>query len=221
MHNISVIISIIAYVVLFLNIVLYLYYLNFKSNRLNWFNTFLILGLITQITALIFTSQKINNLPLLHIYTLLEFIFLSLFYKNILKQEILSKKYFNILIISISISILIILNSIFLQNIYTFNSNAKTLTQVIYICYALTYFFNVTLEKTPIIKFLNSINAAILLYYAGSLFIFMFSNVFFSLSKEHIVFWVVNALLYLIFQLWVFIALWTFRQQTRTKSISL
>lgn len=209
-------ISIVAYFFLFANIILGYYWFKFKKNELRWFNIFLVFAFIIQITALIFTRLKIYNLPLLHIYTLLEFISLSLFYKDIIKKEFSLKKHFNLLIIIISI--LIILNSIFLQDIYTFNSNAKTLTQVIYIGYALAYFFQAPFERSDLSKLLISINSAILLYYAGSLFIFMASSAFFQLTEMYRFFWVINALLYLIFQLLVFVALWTFRQRTRTKS---
>lgn len=216
MSNLIVNISTFAEILLLINIILYYFNFKFSKQISIWFNIFLILGLITQIISKILFINSYQNLPLLHIYTLLEFIFLSLFYKDIITKEFFLTKYFNAFIIIMSV--LIILNSIFLQNLYTFNSNAKTLTQVIYIGYALVYFFQAPFERSDLSKLLNWINSAILLYYAGSLFIFMASSAFFQLTEMYRFFWVINALLYLIFQILLFVALWTFRQRTRTKS---
>lgn len=186
---------------------------------LRWFCFFLILALITQVTAKIWVwwLHYGNNLFLLHIYTFFEFIFLSLFYKQLLHKNAFFQKYH--LYFIFGISLLIVLNTVFLQPWIGFNNNAKTLTQVIYIGYAVAYFFQeaATIDKNAQQRLLTLINSAILLYYAGSLFIFMFSSTFTSLDDFVKVFWIANALLYLIFQLLVFIGLWIFRQ--RTKSI--
>lgn len=214
MSNLNLTLSIFSYLILLINILLCSYLSNKSKSIIKWFNAFLILGFIVQISMLVLYMQRFNNLPFVHLYTLLEFIFLSLFYKNILQKETFLKKYFTVFIISISI--LIVLNSIFLQNIYTFNSNTKTLTQLIYISYALAYFFQALFDRNALSKLLNWINSAILLYYAGSLFIFMASSAFFQLTEMYRFFWVINALLYLIFQLLLFIALWQFRQQTKS-----
>lgn len=163
------------------------------------------------------TNKQANNLYLLHFYTLIEFILISMIYREVFKQNQFLSKYF-VLFIGL-ISGFIIANSIFLQPITVFNSNAKTLTQSIFIAYAVTLFiqdmYNTGNSYSPILK---TINSAILLYYAGSLFIFMFGNVFFQLDEFHRIFWVANAILYLIFQLLVFTAIWQFRQTKSTYS---
>lgn len=162
-------------------------------------------------------NKSINNLPLLHFYTLVEFALLTLFYHQVFNEIPVWRKFivtFSALVIG-----LILANSIFLQPITVFNTYSKTLTQVIFIFYAV-FFFSQSMHNRaqvfyPAIKIINS---AILLYYAGSLFIFMFSNVFFQLDEFHRIFWVANALLYLIFQLLVFYAIWQFRQTKSTYS---
>lgn len=163
------------------------------------------------------TNKQVNNLYLLHFYTIIEFILISMIYREVFKQNQFLSKYF-VLFIGL-ISGFIIANSIFLQPITVFNSNAKTLTQVIYIAYAVGFFLNATHHQTESYhNVLKTINSAILLYYTGSLFIFMFGNVFFQLDEFHRIFWVANAVLYLIFQLLVFTAIWQFRQTKSTYS---
>lgn len=215
MSSLNLLISMFSYVVLLINILMCSSFLKKTNSFFKWLDLFLILGFIIQICMMFFYLKSSNNLPFVHIYALLEFILLSLFYKEILTKYILFQK--NQIYFIIGISILIVLNTIFLQPLNTFNSNIKSLTQIIYIGYAIAYFFQAPFEKNnPLHQFLNLINSAILLYYAGSLFIFMFSSIFPKMSDFHRIFWVANALLYIIFQLLVFAALWTFQRQTKS-----
>lgn len=171
---------------------------------------FLILNLLTELVADYFWRRKMNNLPLLHLYTLFEFLLISWFYKIVLKEIKWVQKYFWYFVFFVSL--LVISNSIFLQPIYGFNSYAKTLVQLIFISYAVTYIYSYSLklektsEETQAIRL---INAAVLIYYSSSLFIFLFSNLFLINDiKIHKGFWVVNAGLNLIFQVLILIAIW-------------
>lgn len=145
-----------------------------------------------------------NNLPLLHLYTLVEFVLFTLLYK---RME-LFKSWINstFWIYLISISILIILNSIFIQSIFAYNSYAKALVQVLLIVYAVGYMFKL---KEPGVESgaLNLMNAAILLFYSGSLFVFMFGNILES-EQYGALFWDLNVLLNLLFQVLMLISLW-------------
>lgn len=145
-----------------------------------------------------------NNLPLLHLYTLVEFVLFTLLYKRLELFKSWSISAFWTYLISISV--LIILNSIFLQSIYTYNSYAKALVQVLLIVYAVGYMFKL---KEPGVESgsLNLMNAAILLFYSGSLFVFMFGNVELAPEFDRI-FWDINVLLNLFFQVLMLISLW-------------
>jgi len=210
-------------ILLLVNTVLCLIFFRRQSMSLKYFTILLLLSLIIQAAAHFLWMQKspgntkVNNLYLLHAYTLGEFILITLFYHPIFKERALWRN--TVLGFLCIVSTLIVANSIFLQPITVFNSNAKTLTQSIFIAYATAFFLQETSNKENLyFPSLKTINSAILLYYAGSLFIFMFGNVFFQLDDFHKIFWVANALLYLIFQLLVFYAIWQFRQTKSTYS---
>ncbi len=207
---------------LLINTVLFLLYLWRHSNVYKYFSGLLVVSLLIEIITHVMWFQhkenkQINNLYLLHFYTVVEFILITLFYDQIFKKHTTWRKYvywFICIVIG-----LIIANSIFLQKLTEYNSYAKTLTQLIFIAYATGYFLTASHNKMDsTFKRITIINSAILLYYSGSLFIFMFSNVFFDLDEVHLIFWVFNALLYLIFQLLVFTAIWQFRQTKSTYS---
>lgn len=183
--------------------------------QLKYIGIYLILLVITELSSKVLYHLRENNLPILHLYTLLELIFLSLFYRTIFSKN---KQIITWVIIFSSVAI--ISNSIFIQSILGFNSNAKTLEQIVIIVYAILFFFNYpSLEITDkvLAKSLNLINSAILIYFSGSLFIFMFSSYFqnngLTVNRG---FWEFNAFLSLLFQLLVFISLWriAFRKQT-------
>ncbi len=171
---------------------------------------YLIWNLIIEVFANVLHIVKSNNLPLLHLYTLGEFIFLSYYFLNVFgiwtQKRALSKIYIG------SISVLIILNSIFIESIYGFNSYSKTGVHLIIIFYAVAYLILFIKNKLPAIardKYTQIINMAILIYYSGSLFIFMFSNYY----KKHdvkipIELWSINAVLNMIFQLVILYVIW-------------
>ncbi len=162
---------------------------------------FLIWNLLVEILTEVLVPYVENNLPLLHLYTLIEFILFSLVYK---KMEIFEKwpdKRFWIFLISISI--LIILNSIFWQSIYGYNTYAATLVQVLLMAYAVTFMFQLNEKSGP----LNLVNAAVLISYSGSLFVFMAGNIILSQDLGPL-FWELNVLLNFIFQFLILISIW-------------
>jgi len=187
---------------------------------LKWFEITLIWSFIIQILADVLAGFNENNLPLLHLYTLLEFIFISLFYYQILFKNLKNNHYFYSF--TGLITLILIANSIFYESIMGFNSNAKGLTQIIIISYAIIYFFNrISIDEVKENLILNRINAAILLYYAGSLFIFIFAKFLMenALTMD-LYFWRFNMLLYLVFQILILIARWriVFPKSTNIKS---
>ncbi len=179
-----------------------------ERNELKWFELSLIWALFIQIIAKTIAHYQGNNLPFLHLYTIFEFTLISLFYKEILFDNIKLGRYFYYFVGVIML--IIIGNSLFFESIYGYNSNAKGLTQIIIISYAVIYFFNrISIDVVQSNLVLNRINAAVLLYYASSLFIFIFAK--FLLENSDIMFgyfWDFNALMYLTFQVLIFIATW-------------
>ena len=193
-------------ILLVLGINVYLGYVKFNltNTSIKWFLYAILTSLIVQVFSQILWYKVLNNLPLLHLYTLLEFIFLSLFYRSIFRD--LKLRYLDLFILLVGL--FIIVNSAFLQPVNGFNNNAKTLTQLIFIAYTLIYLFKLPKQENAL---LNLLNSGILIYYSGSLFIFMFTNVLTDL-KELIPYynylWLANAFLYLIFQLIILYGLW-------------
>lgn len=162
---------------------------------LGWF---LLANLLIQLTAQAFWVRKMNNLPLLHLNTILEFIFISYFFKVVYLGQEWFRRYYSYILIGICV--LLGLNSVFFESIFDFNTHAKILVQICLIGFVLIYFFDAFgkvdfTENIP--QSISLICFGILLYNAGSLFIFMFGQI--SIAKEIVesyrLIWMVNGIL--------------------------
>lgn len=181
-----------------------------QPKAIQWLGIYLVLNLIIQLVAAYMWQNRMNNLPLLHVNTLLEFVFFSLFFRYVyIDQQFFTKYFTHILILG---SILLILNSLLLESIFAFNTQAKVLVQICLIAYVLLYFFDafgrVDFSQTEG-RAISFICFAILMYYAGSLFIFMFGQISSTqnLVEEYRLIWIVNGVLTTIFQLIVLISI--------------
>jgi hypothetical protein len=193
-----------------INVALCLFYWKRQNTPFRQLAYFLIWNVTIEILVIIVGALGYeNNLPLLHLYTLGEFILFLFFFKSLLDRPAFFKTYFwYFLIVG---SLLIIGNSLFLQSIFVFNSFAKTFVQLTIIGCAIVYFYNLVENQlfTPIIsKSIRLINSAILVYYSGSLFIFMCSNVYYENAQIYDIFWIFNAFLNVLFHLLILVGLW-------------
>lgn len=212
MKEILVYLSTIAQICLAINVILFVWRRKSLPTRIQILGYYILLNAFTELVATVLTKNSIENLWLLHIYTLLEFLAWSLFFKSLFPTGRKFQKGFQYFMVVISI--LIIANTVFLEPIHGFNSNAKSLVQIILISYVFYYFFR-TFGKIDLSNSLHLstsfINFAVLLYYSGSLFIFMFSrfladqNV--AVESQHS-FWAINAVLLIIFQFLILLSLW-------------
>lgn len=148
--------------------------------KLQLFSIFLFLSAVIQITALVLALNRINNLPLLHIYVAAGFLLLALFYKQVLESFIHPRI---IWVITVLFLIYTILNSIFIESFYTFNSTALAVESVLIIILTLSTFMVlmndiVKEQRSSIIKSLNWINSGLFIYYTSSLIIFYLTRSF-------------------------------------------
>ena len=183
---------------------------------------YLIFNFLIEIGARVTGILYRQNLPLLHLYTFGECLIFSLFYRQILDNASVFKRYFG-WILSAAL-LLVVLNTVFLQGIFEFNSYAKTMVQVLIILYALDYAFRFSDWENPDFvknESLRLINAAVLIYYCGSLFVFMSSQFELQMGEGIRILWKINSLLNLIFQIMVLIALWKAIFSPRKSSPSL
>jgi hypothetical protein len=138
---------------------------------------YLLLAGLTNVVSNTLAISRINNCPLLHAYTAVEFVFFALFYQMLLRDSKMGRV---VRFLIPAFPILCVVNGLFFQSIYTFNSYTKSLEAVTIIFFAIAYFVRMLdkmsqgdAETTSLVY----INAGLLLYFAGSLVLFIIPNI--------------------------------------------
>lgn len=157
------------------------------------------------VTALINTSATIigrifhaNNLPLLHLFTLIEGVMFISFYKLTLKGNEKSRPF---ILLQLAFIVFCIINALFLQSIYTYSSYSRYTESIICILFALNYFARIaTSDSKPLKLPTFYFNTGIFLYFSGSFILFIFSNIILQKlsASTMLLFWTGHSTLVLI-----------------------
>ncbi len=169
------------------------------------------LGAIADISMTTLASYGVNNMPLFHVYTLLEFLLIFLIYRIYYNKKNLGF----VGLLGGGTILYIIINSIFIETIFTFNSYAKMVESAALIFLSMIWFMNVFREMK--IEKLSEhpmfyISTGVLLYFSGNFFIFTYYNVVadqdWRLMNE---IWNIHSVLNIVFNLLLATALWKMR----------
>ncbi len=169
----------------------------------------LIAVLLVESISSILWYKKLNNLPLYHFYTIVEFLLIVNIYKKELSKKF-TKKFFTLL--SIGFVIFAIINTLFFQNLQTFNSNVTSLLGLIVIFFSLSYFYALlkevkysSLETNPMFW----INSGFLIYFSSNLILFFINNSVFKGSTEaSFTLWGLHAFINIVLTIFYTIAIW-------------
>ena len=133
----------------------------------------IISGLINLLAIILVSVFKMGNLPLLHVYTIVEAIFLLSYFRSIFTDTRIKKI---LLYIIVLFPILCILNFTFLQSIYTFNTYTRPLEAILITFFCLLYLYNSGFTENWINKPISWFNMGILIYFPVACIIFILSN---------------------------------------------
>ncbi|MCF8450226.1 MAG: hypothetical protein K9G49_10190 [Taibaiella sp.] len=153
----------------------------------------------------------INNMPVMHIYTPIEFTLLITFYQLLLREE-MSGRVLKMLIPAFLI--FCIVNALFLQGIYTYNTNTKSIEALVIISLTLAY-FKKKLDKMQFDegeKYLIYINSGLLLYFAGSFVLFFIPSIIVPDRPLERLIWSTHATFLLVMYLLFAVALWKYKK---------
>lgn len=163
----------------------------------------IISALFTGIALLIGRHYHKNNMPVTHLFTIIEFVILVAYYRKISGATRRNSFYYLLILLFIS---LCIANAIFFQSIYTYNSYTKSIEAIVCILFALNYFAAIA-AGTPSKKTMSQpdfyFNAGFFLYFSGAFMLFVFSNFIVSnLSlPDFLIIWTIHASLVLLMYL--------------------
>lgn len=133
---------------------------------------YLVVAMLINIWGIVLATHGINNMPLLHFYTIFELIAVSLYYKYALAEKKIDK-WINIVIMAYPI--FCVINFTFLQSIYLFNTYTRPLEALIIIVFSFMYMSSNS--HKPFYAAGRWIASGFLIYFCSSVFQFIFSNV--------------------------------------------
>jgi hypothetical protein len=134
---------------------------------------YLVISGLINLIALIFVKYRMNNLPLLHLYTMVEGILILSYFSTIFIDPFIKKilRY-----ITIIFPLLCIINFTFLQSIYTFNTYTRPLEAILITFFCMLYLYKSGFTENWINKSVNWFNMGILIYFPVACIIFILSN---------------------------------------------
>jgi hypothetical protein len=214
------ILNIAIIICLFLTSALFLFKRKSYPQQLRRFGWFVCLNFIVELAALTLALNNKNNLPLLHFYTLAEFILLSAFFIPLIFPDPSRRRI--AFRLAGFIGLLVIVNSIWIQPIRTYNSFSYTLVNLLIIVYCLMLLFrlfNQAVQPDYLHSFYFTVSAALFVYLSGSIFIFMFGSYLEKIEfTSQSTLWIFNALLNLTYQIAILIIWWRmFRQSSANR----
>jgi hypothetical protein len=176
---------------------------NYKKSpkSLKYLFYFLLCSGSINLIALLVIRKGMSNLPLLHLYTVVEAVFFLLYFKSIFIQNAV-KRWLSALIILFPV--ICILNAIFLQNIFTFNTYTRPLEAIIITFTCLLYFYKSGFNENWLSSPVNWVNMGVLIYFPAATIIFILSNhfTFVKLNREMVrTVWNIHAILVLVMYL--------------------
>jgi hypothetical protein len=138
--------------------------------------SFFLVSFLFEFVAFFLAKKYHNNLPGLHIYTVIELLAFSYFFFYNSKR----KFYFKIILLNTILYLAVALaDATFINTIWKFNTYSRTYASASLVIYSLIYFYTL-MESDEIINLWQSpifwINIGVLFYFATNLFFFMLSN---------------------------------------------
>lgn len=156
---------------------------------------YLLISALTNLVVVSLAMNHFNNMPVFHVFTVLEFIILTLFFRE-LSNNPKAIMLFNILLVAFPV--FAILNTAYIQPIHTYNSISRTVESLLLIGFSLASFYTMLGQNHPLnkqSKNLMWINAGMLCYFSGSLFLFIFSKYIMKDVTANKVAWIIHAVL--------------------------
>lgn len=170
---------------------------------------YLILATITQAISFILWKRSINNYPVLHLYTLLEYLVLLWFFAVILKG-FLNKKF--LIALAVIFPVLLIIDSAFIESVFTFNTYGRTLEALILIFFCTCWWIKIAGEEnTEAWQYqpINFIVTGLLVYFAGSISLFSYSNFVENMTPTlRLSIWTMHTVLAVLLYILISIGLW-------------
>jgi hypothetical protein len=141
----------------------------------------LLLSTVTQLTITLLAASNTNNMPFFHVYTLIEFPLLTWFFNRLLHSDAIAKY---LVLLGGGFLLFAVLNTLFVQSWYHFNSYARSIEAILVIGLCFVY-----LQKQLRSDSISWKDAGLwfvmglFVYFSTAFIIFIISNLSLALNK--------------------------------------
>lgn len=182
---------------------MFIYKNNYSDRPLTIIFCYLVAAGLINATAVTLAKNGIRNLPLLHLYTVVETVFfLSYFYLIFNSAKI--KRF--LIYVMIAFAIFCIINLAFIQSIFTHNTHTRPLEALIITSTCLLYLYRTGFSEDWLGSPINWINVGILMYFPAASLIFILSNYFtFIMTDDEMTSLIWNLHAFMVFGMYLFI----------------
>lgn len=169
----------------------------------------IILSGFTEGINIILSTRSINSMFLINSFTILEFSLLSIFYLRFFKGYYPPKLFYVLIVL---FTCLVIFSSFFINEITVIDGLSYSVESLIFMAYSLFAFYLI-LKKLLFQHLLESpffwINTAILIYFSGNLFFFLFSTYLQKFNiKDFGTFYALHSVLNITYYILISIGFW-------------
>lgn len=155
------------------------------DTSLKLFYLYVLYGTVNEVVTFILRRFGLDNtMPFIHLYQIVTFPILVLFYSSLIYKKTLTR--FSIVLISI-FELFNLINLVFIQSIYEYPNFTRTIATFVVIVLCIWYFYRVMVEAKIMSLWdepLIWINGALLIYYSGNLFFTVLFNLILEYSRE-------------------------------------
>lgn len=155
------------------------------DTSLKLFYLYVLYGTVNEVVTFILRRFGLDNtMPFIHLYQIVTFPILVLFYSSLIYKKTLTR--FSIVLISI-FELFNLINLVFFQSIYEYPNFTRTIATFVVIVLCIWYFYRVMVEAKIMSLWdepLIWINGALLIYYSGNLFFTVLFNLILEYSRE-------------------------------------
>lgn len=172
-----------------------------------------ILSFLTDCITSVLAGYKMNNLMVMHVYTVLELFFYCFFYSLLFKST--SSKYY-LLVLSLVLLAAELVDAFYISKLSRINSIASYCEALAFMVVSLLFFYSM-IKNLPQKNILNYplfwFNSGILIYFSGNLFLYLFIS-FVNPQDSRFLgdLWNINSFLYFAYNLFLIAGAWKSRK---------
>lgn len=169
----------------------------------------LVITFFIELLNVFFASHGISNTTIFNIYTPLEYILFILFYKSFFDTIKKSSVHYILILFFILITIFDILYANDTLMINNFSLSIESITFILYSLLAFFFIMKRLMYQDILSTSFFWINIAVLIYFAGNLFLFLFSNILIQNNrKQYIAVYNIHSVTNIIYYILISIGFW-------------